>query len=54
MEELKKNNADSIKVICGGVIPPDDYDFLKKLGVSEVFGPGTNIPEAAIEIVRLI
>ena len=31
----------------------DDYDFLKKLGVSEVFGPGTNIPKAAIEIVRL-
>ena len=54
MEELKKNNANSIKVICGGVIPPDDYDFLKKLGVSEVFGPGTNIPKAAIEIVRLI
>ena len=54
MEELKKKNANSIKVICGGVIPPDDYDFLKKLGVSEVFGPGTNIPKAAIEIVRLI
>ncbi len=54
MEELKKNNANSIKVICGGVIPPDDYDFLKKLGVSEVFGPGTNIPKAAIEIVKLI
>ena len=32
----------------------EDYDFLKKLGVSEVFGPGTNIPKAAIEIVRLI
>ena len=54
MEELKKNNANSIKVICGGVIPPDDYEFLKKLGVSEVFGPGTNIPKAAIDIVRLI
>ena len=48
MEELKKNNANSIKVICGGVIPPDDYDFLKKLGVSEVFGPGMNIPKAYI------
>jgi len=54
MEELKKNNAQSIKVICGGVIPPNDYGFLKKLGVSEIFGPGTNIPKAAIDIVKLI
>ena len=54
MEELKKQDAFSIKVICGGVIPPNDYDFLKKLGVSEIFGPGTNIPKAAIDIMNLI
>ena len=54
MKELKKNEADYIKVICGGVIPPQDYDFLYELGVSKVFGPGTNIPEAAIQIIDMI
>tara|TARA_A200000113_G_scaffold199429_1_gene192100 strand:- start:219 stop:2339 length:2121 start_codon:yes stop_codon:yes gene_type:complete len=54
MEALKENDANYIKVICGGVIPPQDYDFLKKLGVSKVFGPGTNIPEAAIEIINML
>ena len=54
MEELKKNNAGSIKVICGGVIPPQDYDFLQEIGVTKVFGPGTSIPKAAIEIIELI
>ena len=41
-------------VICGGVIPPDDYDQLKAAGVSAIFGPGTNIPEAAREVLSLI
>tara|TARA_B100000886_G_scaffold325224_1_gene270594 strand:- start:47 stop:1315 length:1269 start_codon:yes stop_codon:yes gene_type:complete len=54
MKALKKNDADYIKVICGGVIPPQDYDFLYELGVSKVFGPGTNIPEAAIEIIDML
>jgi len=36
------------------VIPPKDYDFLKRAGVSAVFGPGTNIPAAATEILSLI
>ncbi len=54
MKELKKNEANYIKVICGGVIPPDDYSFLYELGVSKVFGPGTNIQEAAIEIVSIL
>ena len=54
MQSLKSNEAKDIKVICGGVIPPNDYEFLYKLGVSKVFGPGTNIPEAAIEIISLI
>jgi methylmalonyl-CoA mutase len=54
MESLKNNEASNIKVICGGVIPPKDYDFLYKLGVSKVFGPGTNIQEAAIEIINII
>ena len=54
MESLKNNEAGYIKVICGGVIPPDDYPFLYDLGVSKVFGPGTNIQEAAIEIINLL
>ena len=54
MDELKEIKANSIKVICGGVIPPQDYEFLKKIGVTKVFGPGTSIPKAAIEIIRLL
>ena len=54
MEELKKVEADSIKVICGGVIPPQDYEFLENIGVTKVFGPGTSIPKAAIEIIKLL
>ena len=54
MDSLKKNDASDIKVICGGVIPPDDYPLLYELGVSKVFGPGTNIQEAAIEIISIL
>ena len=54
MDKLKEIKADSIKVICGGVIPPQDYEFLEKIGVTKVFGPGTSIPKAAIEIIRLL
>ncbi len=54
IKALKKYDADNIRVICGGVIPPQDYDDLYKLGVSKVFGPGTNIPEAAIEIMKIL
>ena len=54
IKALKNNDADEIKVICGGVIPPQDYSDLYKLGVSKVFGPGTNIPEAAIEIMDIL
>ena len=50
----KENDPSEIKVICGRVIPPQDYDFLHELGVSKVFGPGTNIQEAAIDIINLI
>ncbi len=51
---LKEKGADDILVICGGVIPQQDYDFLRKAGVKAIFGPGTNIPEAAKDILRLI
>ena len=51
---LKASGSDDIIVICGGVIPPQDYDFLLEAGVSAVFGPGSNIPQAAGEILGLI
>ncbi|WP_278874919.1 methylmalonyl-CoA mutase [Paracoccus yeei] len=51
---LKDQGAEDIIVICGGVIPQQDYDFLKKAGVKAIFGPGTNIPSAARDILGLI
>jgi methylmalonyl-CoA mutase len=51
---LKRESAGDILVVCGGVIPPADYDFLKKAGVAAIYGPGTNIPRAAAEILSLI
>jgi methylmalonyl-CoA mutase len=54
VRELRKLGGDDILVVCGGVIPAQDYDFLAQAGVSAVYGPGTNIPEAAAEIVALL
>jgi len=54
IEALKREGACDILVVVGGVIPPKDYDFLKRAGVSAIFGPGTNIPQAAAEILSLI
>ena len=47
IEELKKRQADDILVVCGGVIPSQDYEFLYNVGVAAIFGPGTSIPYAA-------
>jgi methylmalonyl-CoA mutase len=54
IEALKKQNASEILVVCGGVIPAQDYDFLAKAGVAAIFGPGTNIPDAARKVLSLI
>jgi methylmalonyl-CoA mutase len=54
IEALQVAGAGDILVICGGVIPQQDYDFLKKAGVKAIFGPGTNIPAAAKDILDLI
>ncbi|MFD1911728.1 methylmalonyl-CoA mutase [Halodurantibacterium flavum] len=54
VEALKAAGAGDILVICGGVIPQQDYQFLYDRGVSAIFGPGTNIPSAAREILTLI
>ncbi len=51
---LKAEGAGDILVVTGGVIPAQDYEFLKKAGVAAIFGPGTNIPKAAAEILGLI
>ena len=54
VQALKDAGAGEILVICGGVIPQQDYQFLYDHGVKAIFGPGTNIPEAAKDILRLI
>jgi len=54
IEELKKQGAGDILVVCGGVIPPQDYAMLKAAGVSAIYGPGTSIPAAAAEILDLV
>jgi methylmalonyl-CoA mutase len=52
--ELRVSGAGDVLVICGGVIPAKDYDFLRAAGVSGIYGPGTNIPSAAAEILALL
>ena len=54
IEALKSRDAGDILVICGGVIPQQDYEFLYEKGVKAIFGPGTNIPAAASKILELI
>ena len=54
IEELAKQNASEIMVVVGGVIPAQDYDFLTKAGVAAIYGPGTNIPAAAAEILSIL
>jgi methylmalonyl-CoA mutase len=54
IEGLKQEGAEEIIVICGGVIPPQDYDEMLGFGVSAVFGPGTNILLAAHEVLGII
>ena len=54
IEALKRERAGEITVVCGGVIPPQDYEALQKAGVAAIYGPGTNIPSAAKEILNLI
>jgi methylmalonyl-CoA mutase len=54
IENLKKEGAEDISVVCGGVIPPQDYDEMYALGVSAIFGPGTNILEAAHDVLQII
>ncbi|MCH7888675.1 MAG: methylmalonyl-CoA mutase [Proteobacteria bacterium] len=50
---LRGGEGDAL-VVCGGVIPPQDYDELRAAGVAAIFGPGTNVPAAAAEVLALI
>ena len=54
VDALRENNAEDIIVVCGGIIPKQDHEFLESKGVKAIFGPGTNIPDAAGNILRLI
>ncbi|MDR1645880.1 MAG: methylmalonyl-CoA mutase [Tannerellaceae bacterium] len=54
IEELKKLGRPDIIVIAGGVIPAQDYDFLYKAGVAAIFGPGTSVAKAAVQILEIL
>ena len=54
LEDLREQNAEDILVVCGGVIPAQDHEFLFEKGVSAIYGPGTNIPSAAAEIINIV
>src|SRR5262249_22154175 len=53
VDQLKAKGADNIIVVCGGVIPRKDYQFLQDHGVSAIFGPGTNVVDAARAVLDL-
>jgi methylmalonyl-CoA mutase len=51
---LREVGASEIAVVVGGIIPPQDYDFLRNEGVSAIFGPGTPVPDAASEVLEVL
>jgi methylmalonyl-CoA mutase len=54
VKALAAEGAENIAVVVGGVIPPQDYDFLRENGASAIFGPGTAIPKAVTEVLRVL
>ncbi len=54
LAQLRKQGGDDIVVVVGGVVPAQDYEFLHDAGVAAVFGPGTNVPAAASEVLGLL
>jgi methylmalonyl-CoA mutase len=54
IDELEKQGGGETMVVVGGVVPAQDYEFLKKAGVAAIYGPGTNIPAAAAEILAFL
>ena len=53
-KELERQGGGDIAIICGGVIPEQDYAALKDAGADAIFGPGTPIPKAAREVLSII
>ncbi len=54
VDELEQLGVSGIAVVVGGIIPPKDYEQLRKSGVSAIFGPGTAVPAAAREVLEVI
>jgi methylmalonyl-CoA mutase len=54
IDALHRQGGDDIFVVCGGVIPPGDHRFLEEVGVAAIFGPGSNILDAARRVLELI
>jgi methylmalonyl-CoA mutase len=54
IDALHDAGGDDILVVCGGVIPPQDHQALRDAGVVAIFGPGTNIPDAAATVLDLL
>jgi methylmalonyl-CoA mutase len=54
IKQLREKGRNDIKVIAGGVIPPQDYDFLRDAGVQGIYGPGSNVVECAADVLRLL
>ena len=54
VNHLRDADRPDIKVVAGGVIPPQDYEFLKNAGVQGIYGPGSNVVECAADMLRLL
>lgn len=54
IRQLREKSRNDIKVIAGGVIPPQDYDYLRDAGVQGIYGPGSNVVECAADVLRLL
>jgi methylmalonyl-CoA mutase len=54
IDELKKQDSGDIKIVVGGIVPPADYDFMHKAGVSAIFGPGTVVTASADQVLNLL
>lgn len=52
MEELRKQGMDDVLVVCGGIIPQQDHDALREVGVGAIYGPGTRVPSAAMDMLE--
>ncbi|PNQ03815.1 methylmalonyl-CoA mutase [Sphingobium sp. SA916] len=54
IRQLREQGRNDVKVVAGGVIPPQDYDFLRDAGVQGIYGPGSNVVECAADVLRLL